>query len=582
MFSAGQFEYGVISALAAVIGILSGYAAIAFYLLIDFLLIAGFGEGEATFATGITDLSWWHIVGVPVVGGLLVGQLLRFIPEHQTHGVPHVIEAAALNKSEVNVKSGFLSATATILSLGVGASTGREGPVVHLGATLSTMMTRALKLNPASARTLLGCAVASAVAASFNAPIAGVFFALEVIIGHYALHTFAPIVIAAIAGTLVSRAHLGDSPAFQVIDYSIASFWEFPAFVMLGIAAAFIAIFFMKMLDWGDKFRKRRASKVPFWLHPAIAGLLLGLIALLYPEVLSVGYEATSNALNGFYTLEIFLWLIVAKLLASTISIAGRFGGGIFSPSLFLGAMTGGAFGLITAGLSPDLASSPGLYAIVGMGAMASAVLGAPISSMLIVFEITGDYSITIAVMIASAVASLTTSLFFRRSFFHMQLANRGIYLEGGRATYLLKSAKAADHMTRDFYTLQVIDKAIKARELLLTQGGGLIIITDETGKMRGILSLSDLPKDIFEDRVAEELTVEEILRQPPSVIKASDALQNALTKLEQSGEEILPVVSPEGKDIVVGLIKHREVMREYNRALLESHGQDKTVGRHG
>jgi len=136
--------------------------------------------------------------------------------------------------------------------------------------------------------------------------------------------------------------------------------------------------------------------------------------------------------------------------------------------------------------------------------------------------------------------------------------------------------------MTRDFYTLQVTDKAIKARELLLTQGGGLIIITDETGKMRGILSLSDLPKDIFEDRVAEELTVEEILRQPPSVIKASDALQNALTKLEQSGEEILPVVSPEGKDIVVGLIKHREVMREYNRALLESHGQDKTVGRHG
>jgi CIC family chloride channel protein len=581
MFGSGQYEYGVITFLAALVGILAGYAAIGFYLLIETLMIVAFGESEATFATGITNLPWWHIIIVPVLGGFVVGQIIRFLPNNLTKGVPHVIEAAALNKSNISLKEGFASAAATIISLGAGASSGREGPVVHLGATLAAWVTRTLHLNPASARTLLGCAVASAVAASFNAPIAGVFFALEVIIGHYALHTFAPIVIAAIAGTLVSRAHLGDSPAFQVIDYSIVSFWEFPAFFILGIVSAFVAIIFMTTVNYGDKIRTS-FSKVPYWLHPAIAGLFLGLIALAYPEVLSVGYEATSNALNGQYPLHILLALVAAKIAAATISLTGRFGGGVFSPSLFIGAMLGGAFGLIVASIFPELASSHGMYAVVGMGALASAVLGAPISTMLIVFEITGDYSITIAVMIASAIASLVSNMFYRRSIFHMQLANRGIFLEGGRATYLLKSAQVSDHMSRDFYTLQASEKALRARELLVVQGGGIIIITNENGKMKGILSFSELPANIFEDDVANKITVGELLRQAPNVVKSSDVLEVALNKLEMSGEETLPVVSAEGTDTVVGLIKHRVVVKEYNRALLESHGQDKTIGKHG
>ncbi|UTW54439.1 chloride channel protein [Kordiimonas sp. SCSIO 12610] len=581
MFGSGRYEYGVITFLAAIIGVIAGYAAIGFYLAIEAIIIFAFGESEATFATGITNLPWWQILLVPIIGGLVVGQILRFLPNNLTKGVPHVIEAAALKKSHVDLKEGLISAAATILSLGAGASSGREGPVVHLGATLAAFVTDRLHLNPATARTLLGCAVASAVAASFNAPIAGVFFALEVIIGHYALHTFAPIVIAAIAGTLVSRAHLGDNPAFQVIDYSIVSFWEFPAFFILGIVAAIVAIIFMTAINYGDKIRTS-FSKIPYWLHPAIAGLILGMIALVYPEVLSVGYEATSKALNGEYTLQVLLALIVAKIFAATVSLAGRFGGGVFSPSLFIGAVLGGAFGLIVATIFPELASSHGMYAIVGMGAMASAVLGAPISTMLIVFEITGDYSTTIAVMIASAVASLVSNLFYRRSIFHMQLANRGIFLEGGRATYLLKSAHVSDHMTRDFYTLQTSEKAIKARELLMLQGGGILIVTNETGHMEGILSFSELPSHVFEGDMANSVTVGELLRRAPTVVKSSDILEVALNKLEMSGEETLPVVSPEGNNTVVGLIKHRMVMREYNRALLESHGQDKTIGKHG
>ncbi|MCK0068542.1 chloride channel protein [Kordiimonas laminariae] len=573
MFSTEGLEFGAITLLAVLVGVISGYAAIGFYLAIDWLLHLGFGIGEKELATGAKSLPAWQIIAVPTIGGLIVGQIIRFINKNQARGVPHVIEAAALHDSRVGLKSGFLSAATTIISLGAGASTGREGPVVHLGATLASWVTRTLKLNPAVARTLLGCGVAAAVASSFNAPIAGVFFALEVIIGHYALHTFAPIVIAAIAGTLVSRSHLGDFPVFHTAEYAITSFWEFPAFFMLGIVSAIMAIIFMSGLNWSDKIRVH-FRLIPIWLHPAIAGILLGCIALAYPEILSVGYEATSEALNGNYSFSLLVALVFAKMAATIISIAGRFGGGVFSPSLFLGAMVGGSFGIIVGSISPEFASTPGLYAVIGMGAVASSVLGAPISTMLIVFEITGDYNVTIAVMIASAVASTISNIFYKRSIFLMQLENRGICLEGGRATYLLKSARISDHMSRDFFTIRETETVIKARELLVVQGGGVLIVTDETGQMRGLLSFNQLPPDAFDNEETKQKPVSDFMRSMANSVKANDAMQVALNRMESSGEDILPVVSPTENLVVVGLIRHRDVISEYNRALLETQGQ--------
>lgn len=579
MFRTGGYGFGAITALAIIVGVIAGYASIGLYLAISWLVEFTFGVDEAALATGASNLAWWHLLIVPIVGGLVVGQLLRLHKNQQTSGVANVIEAAALRDSKIDVRDGAISAAATIVSLGSGASMGREGPAVHLGAVLASIVTRTLGLNPAAARTLLGCGVAAAVAASFNAPIAGVFFALEVIIGHYALQTFAPIVIAAIAGTVVSRIHLGNFPAFETTQYFITSFWEFPAFFILGIVSALVAVIFMAGLNWADRTRKR-TDVIPVSLQPAVAGLLIGLLALLYPEILSIGYEATSRALDGEYQLNLLLALIAAKIVATIISYTGRFGGGVFSPSLFIGAMVGGSFGIIAGGLFPDLASTPGLYAVVGMGAVASAVLGAPISTMLIVFEITGDYNVTIAVMIASAIASMVTSLFYKRSFFLLQLANRGIQLEGGRATYLLKSATVGEHMSRDFFTIRNTDSIYKARDLLITQGGGVLVATDETGAISGVLSLNQIPAEAFEPGASQEHSVEEYTRQPAHLIKTNQPLEIALHHLDRTGEEALPVVSPSQDNIVVGLIRHRDVMKEYTRALLESHGQQQSFNR--
>ncbi|WP_262696128.1 chloride channel protein [Kordiimonas aquimaris] len=581
MFRTGAYGFGTITLLAVLVGTVAGYGAIALYVLISALLKFSFGVDEEILATGASSLDWWHLLFVPTIGGLLVGLLLTFHKSRQTSGVASVIEAAAINENNLGLRDGLISAAATIVSLGSGASMGREGPAVHLGATLASAITKKLRLNPASGRILLGCGVAAAVSASFNAPIAGVFFALEIVIGHYALHTFAPIVIAAIAGTVVSRIHIGNFPAFHTTEYFITSFWEFPAFFLLGIVSALVAVIFMSGLNWADKLRVK-FDRIPYWLQPGIAGLLIGTIALAYPEILSIGYEATSRALNGEYALSLLLPLILIKIVAAIISYAGRFGVGIFSPSLFIGAMLGGSFGIIAGSLFPALASTPGLYAIVGMGAVASAVLGAPISTMLIVFEITRDYNVTIAVMIASAVASIVTSLFYERSFFLMQLANRGVRLEGGKATYLLKSATIGQHMSRDFFTIQGTETVQKARELLIAQSGGILIVTDDTGKLTGVLSLGQIPTSLFEDGSASERHASEFSREPSFIVKTTDALEIALHRLDASGEDALPVISPTQDKTVVGLIKHRDVMKQYNRALLETQGQDQRLGRTG
>ncbi len=577
-YGSSHYEHWVLMVLAILIGAIAGYAAIGFYQSIDLFLSFLYGADESNLATVARGLPWWHILGVLVLGGLIIGQLLRFIPDKRPHSVPHAIEAAALYDGHMDIKAGLISSFVTLCSLGVGASAGREGPVVHLGATLASGLTKTFKLSPALARTLLGCGVAAAVAASFNAPLAGMFFALEVIIGHYALHAFTPIVISAIVGTLVSRTHLGDSPAFSLSGYNIVSFWEFPAFFILGIVSALVAISFMSTMNLGDKLRNR-ITRIPYWLHPAIGGLLVGLIALLYPEVLSVGYEATSNALKGIYDINILIPLIIAKIAAVAISLGSRFGGGVFSPSLFIGAMTGGTFGILVSMIMPGLASDPGLYAIVGMGAVASCVLGAPISTMLIVFELTGDYSITIAVMIASAISSMVSSMFYSRSFFLMQLANRGVRLEGGRATYLLKSSKVIDHITRDFFTITENDSLDNARDLLMAQEGGNLIVTDSSGNMTGVINFNNLPISSTEIAEKSNARVGELCDRNPPSIYGETTLEEAMTQMEHSGQQELPVLESQERPIIIGVIRLKDVMREYNRALLESQGRDRKVG---
>ena len=560
-----------ISSLAIVIGVIAGYGAVGFYLAIDWLTLFLFGADEKTLATGAKSLEWWHLLVAPVAAGLVVGQLLRFMDGNRAQGIPHVMEAAVLKEGRLPLRKGLMSAIITMISIGGGASTGREGPVVHLGATLAAVFTRYFNLNRESARTLLGCGAAAAVAASFNAPIAGVFFALEVVLGHYALGAFAPIVLSAVAGTLVARTHIGDLPVFSVGSYEITSMLEFPAFILLGVAAAILSAAFMQAMAWGEDWRDK-VLPLPYWLQPAFGGLIIGAMALWHPEILGVGYEATVQAITGGYGLMIIVPLLILKTAAVVISITFRFGGGVFSPSIVMGALLGGAFGLVAADAAPALASSEGLYAIVGMGAVASAILGAPISTVLIVFELTGDYNVAIAVMVASATASLIVTYFKDGSLFHQQLRMRGIHLIGGRATHLLEGETVGDYMTHDFATMAPTATLKQACDLLPITLDSHFVVTDTDGSYQGTVSLARLPS--ISD-LNEEAPIAPYVDWSTEAFPKSMKMGKALEMMEETGIDMMPVIAGNGIMTVVGVIHYRTIMKAYNRSLLFAKGAD-------
>ena len=436
----------VIWFLAFGLGIGVAYAAILFRLGVEAVTLLFYNATEANIYSVAAQMPWWQILLLPTLGGAVVGFLLKFlVTEERAHSVADVIEARALKGGRMDIGEGLRSAAITATSLGVGASAGREGPVVHLGATLGAYLSQRMGYSPRLNRILLGCGVAAAISASFNAPLAGVVFALEVILGHYALRAFAPIVISSVTAAVISRIHLGDFPAFIVPPHEFGSYWQMPAFAMLGIVAAGIAIIFMRTAIWTED--RAEALPLPLWSRPIIGGFLVGLVAIFFPQVLGVGYEATDSALREGFGFYLLVALVAAKIVATAITLASRFGGGVFSPSLYLGAMTGGAFGILVAAIIPAGIATEGVYAMIGMGAVAAAVLGAPISTVLIVFELTGDYEIMIALMVAVSISTLVTQSLIGHSYFQWQLERRGFDQRSGAPVALLKTIRVRDFM---------------------------------------------------------------------------------------------------------------------------------------
>jgi CIC family chloride channel protein len=438
--------------IALVVGIAAGFAALIFRKAISALQTLMYGhEDVRALVDVVASLPWWWVVTVPILGGLAVGVILqRFTPDGRVRSVADVIEGAALQDGRVEVKAGVASAVASWITLSTGGSTGREGPVVHLAAMISTWVSNRIHADGITGRDLLGCAVAAAVSASFNAPIAGALFALEVVLRHFAVHAFAPIVIASAAGTVINRLEFGDVTEYSLPDTSALAFYvELPAFLILGLVSGLVAVALMKSVFWTDDVGSYLQERfgVPGWLRPGIAGALLGGIAVFYPHIIGVGYETTSAALTGELMLHEAIVFAALKVIAVAITMAGRMGGGIFSPSLMLGALTGLAFGIIATGFFPEVSGSELLYAMAGMGAVAAAVLGAPISTTLIVFELTGDWQTGLAVMVAVSLSTALASRIVDRSFFLTQLERRNVHLAAGPQAYLLALVRVAKIM---------------------------------------------------------------------------------------------------------------------------------------
>ncbi|WBU52472.1 chloride channel protein [Paracoccus sp. SCSIO 75233] len=427
--------------LALLIGIGAGLAALGFRLGIDLLQRTVYGIDDQALKNEAHSLPWWWLIAVPTVGGLIVGLILdRFTNDGRARTVTDVIEDAALEGGRVEIREGLASAAASLVTLGMGGSSGREGPVVHMAGVVSTWFAQRISASPMTGRELLGCAVSGAVAASFNAPIAGALFAHEVILRHFSAHAFAPIAISAVAGTVINRQAFGGATEFNLWREPSLSFYvELPAFMLLGIICALVAAALVSAILRADAAGAALFSRTgwPRWLRPTLAGTLLGIIAIKFPHIIGVGYQTIFAALNGAYGLGQVMVFAVIKVLAVAITLGGRMGGGVFSPALVLGALTGLAFGMIATSAAPDLSGGTTIYAMAGMGAVGAAVLGAPISTALIIFEMTGDFQTGIAVMTAVSLSSALASRLLHRSFFLTQLELRGIHVAEGPQAWL-------------------------------------------------------------------------------------------------------------------------------------------------
>ncbi|WP_417249848.1 chloride channel protein [Celeribacter sp.] len=433
--------------IALMIGVASGVAALFFRKGINWLQSTIYGTDDVRQLHSYLDgLPWYWVLLVPILGGLVVGVILNwFTPDGQVRSVADVIEGAALNDGRMEKRAGLASAAASMVTLSTGGSTGREGPVVHLAGVISTWVSNRLHADGITGRDLLGCAVAAAVSASFNAPIAGALFALEVVLRHFAVHAFAPIVIAAAAGTVINRLEFGGVTEFSLVAEGVLSFYvELPAFLLLGLVCGVVAVLMMRAIFMADDFGTWVQGRIglPPVFRPMVAGAMLGGMAIVFPHIIGVGYETTSAALTG----ELLIWqgIVYAfiKVVAVAITTAGRMGGGMFSPALMVGALTGLSFGLIATAVFPTVSGTATLYALAGMGGVAAAVLGAPISTTLIVFELTGDWQTGLAVMVTVSLSTAIASRLVDHSYFLTILERRGIHLAAGPQAYLLSTVR--------------------------------------------------------------------------------------------------------------------------------------------
>jgi CIC family chloride channel protein len=493
-------EYTIMVVLAIIVGLTAGFGAVGFRHLIDFFQTLAYG-GENDLLELVINLPWYYRVAIPAIGGLIVGPLVYFFArEAKGHGVPEVMEAVALKGGIIRKRVVVVKSLASAISISTGGSVGREGPIVQIGSAIGSVLGQFMKISADRMRTLVGCGAAAGIAATFNAPIAGSMFALEVILGDFGLATFSPIVISSVVATAVSRAFLGDVPAFIVPTYELVSAWELPMYVIMGIFCGVVGVVFTKTLyRIEDLFD---GMKFPEYLKGIIGGLMLGVASLIFPQVLGVGYGAIDMALMQKMAWWLLLVLVVVKILATSVTIGSGGSGGIFAPSLFLGAMAGGFFGAVVHQLFPNITASPGAYSIVGMGAVVSATTHGPLAAILILFEMTGDYKIILPLMLACIIATIASGQFLRDSIYTLKLARRGVDIKEGKEVNVLKSMFVKDVMNTHVETMTEALPLEQMTEKISKSKFNSFPVLNAQNELTGILSFNDYSEAIFDEHL--------------------------------------------------------------------------------
>jgi len=561
-------ENTLMAILAVIVGIAAGFGAVGFRYLINFFQSISYGSSD-NLLNVVRSIPWYYRISIPTIGGLLVGLLVYFLArEAKGHGVPEVMEAVVLKSGTIRKRIVFVKALASAICIATGGSVGREGPIVQIGSAIGSTIGQMLKVSADRIRTLVGCGAAAGIAATFNAPIAGSMFALEIILGDFGLAIFSPIVISSVTATAISRHYLGNSPAFIVPAYQLKSAWEFPLYVLLGFLCAAVAVAFTKILYRTEDIFD--SLKFPEYLKAALGGLRLGFIGFFFPHILGVGYGAIDLALMQQLTWGFMLLLVVCKILTTSITIGSGGSGGIFAPSLFLGVMTGGFFGAIVHTIFPAVTALPGAYSIVGMGAVVAATTHGPLSAILILFEMTGDYKIILPLMITCIISSLVSGHLLKESIYTLKLVRRGIDIRAGKEVNVLKSMCVKDAMNHNVDTIPETTTLDALASKISKSKYNSFPVVNDSGKLAGIISFLDYRDALFDEHLKHLVIAKDLATPTVITVTSEDNLYEALELIAQKDFAIMPVVSPNDPSQIDGVLSRRDIIGAYNLAVMK------------
>jgi CIC family chloride channel protein len=571
---------------AIFIGVGTALGAVTFIRMIAWFQAIFFEQLPGT----VTALDPYWLILIPAIGGLLAGPIIAFFaPEAKGHGVPEVMAAIALHGGRIRPRVVVAKALASSICLGSGGSAGREGPIVQIGAALGSTLGQFFHLSSERIRSLVACGAAAGIAATFNAPIAGVLFAVEIILGELSLGPFANVVISAVSASVVSRAILGEVAAFEVPRYSLNSPWELLLYTLLGILAAAAAVLFIKTLyGFEDIFDNWH---FPEWAKPAVGGILLGVLAFTHPRLLALGlvpaeelFSAQGNipffphifgagfptikgALEGNWSLGLLITLVLAKTLATSLTLGSGNSGGVFAPALFIGATLGSGFGIIAKQLVPQWVANSGAYAVVGMAAVFAGAARAPLTAILIVFEMTNDYRLILPLMFSTVIATVVAERWHKESIYTLKLVRRGIRLARGRDIDVMQGITVAEVMTTHPDTVPAdLTIAQLADAFARTHHHGFPVL-DKEGRLYGIVTLEDMDRaaaraDASELRVQDVCTREILAAYPDEPVWA------ALKRMGVRDVGRLPVVDRDDPQRLLGTIRRSDIVRAYNVAI--------------
>lgn len=558
--------------LALTVGAGAGLGAVAFrYLILWFTyLFSGHadysGAGHAPHPL-VPWLGAAFIVLAPVLGGLLYGPLIeRFAREARGHGVPEVMLAVAERGGRIRPQVAVIKSLASAVCIGCGGSVGREGPIVQIGSALGSTLGQLLRVPESRLRLLVACGAAGGISATFNAPIAGVIFALELILRDFEAESFGVVVLASVIADVIGRAVFGSAAFLPLPPFTLTSLWEYALYAGLGLCAAVAGVAFVRVL-YGFEDLSDRFWRGPEWLRPVVGGGVLGLLLLALPEMYGVGYPVLEQAIRGDYIVGFLVLLLVGKIVATSLTIGIGGSGGVFAPSLFMGAMLGTAYGQLLHWALPGTVGPAGAYGLVGMGALFAAAARAPISAVIIIFELTGEYEIILPLMFAVALATSIANLLSRDTIYTLKLWRRGIDITRGRGPNLMQLLTVGEAM-------QPVPRAIgQDRPLaeVVTRFADEDIealpVVDADGRYRGTVVARQVEQSLREN--ATDATAADAAQDTPT-LTANQTLEQALAELVRCNAPGLPVLDARQTGLV-GWLNHRDVLRLYTERIQRS-----------